>query len=92
MKPGSATASRAADRTVDRGSVIRESDPVDQRLVLCRVSDRGNELIEGFWQPALKHAEMMLTELGRSKLFAVGASLKAPLETGEAAKERLPLI
>ena len=47
-----ATATGVVDQIVDRGFVVRESDPADQRLVLCRMADRGRELIEGFWQPA----------------------------------------
>lgn len=83
---------RATDWRVDRGFVIRDDAPVDRRLSLCRMSDRGSELIEGFWQPAPESAKVPFMALWRSMSLAVGASLEAPLETGEATKERRPLI
>jgi len=63
-----ATATRVIDRMVDRGLVIRQRDSSDRRLVLCRLSERGEELADGPWQSARRRAEMLLRTLDRHRL------------------------
>ena len=36
------------DRLVDRGFVVRLSDPNDRRLVICELTNRGREAIDNF--------------------------------------------
>jgi len=81
-----ATATGVIDRMVERGIVVRESDPHDRRIVLCRMSPEGERLVSGLWQLSSQRAEVMLRALDRPKLLAVRAALEALLEAGEATK------
>jgi DNA-binding MarR family transcriptional regulator len=81
-----ATATGVIDRMVERGIVVRESDPNDRRIVLCRMSPEGEKIVSGLWQSWSKRAETMLRALDRPKLLAVRALLEALLEAGEATR------
>ncbi|MDM7999722.1 MAG: MarR family transcriptional regulator [Dehalococcoidia bacterium] len=78
-----ATATGIIDRMVERGIVIRESDPNDRRIVRCRVSREGEKVISGLWRSWSERAKVMLRALDRPKLLAVRAFLEAMLEAGE---------
>jgi DNA-binding MarR family transcriptional regulator len=84
-----ATATGVVDRLVDRGIVVREGDPEDRRVVLCRLSSKGEKMLLGLMQLARNHAEMMFRSLSPEKLMAVRAGLEALLEAGEATKDQL---
>ncbi len=81
-----ATATGVIDRMVERGIVVRESDPNDRRIVLCRVSPEGEKLVSGLWHSWSRRGEEMLRALDRPKLLAVRAMLEALLEAGEATR------
>jgi DNA-binding MarR family transcriptional regulator len=81
-----ATATGVIDRMVERGIVVRDSDPHDRRIVLCRMSPEGERLVSGLWQLSSQRAEVMLRALDRPRLLAVRAALEALLEAGEATK------
>lgn len=81
-----ATATGVIDRMVDRGIVVRESDPNDRRIVRCRVSREGEKLVSGLWLSWSERAEVMLRALDRPRLLAVKKFLEAMLEAGENTK------
>jgi DNA-binding MarR family transcriptional regulator len=81
-----ATATGVIDRMVERGIVVRESDPNDRRIVLCRTSPEGEKLVSGLWLSWSKRGQELLRALDRPKLLAVGAMLEALLEAGENTK------
>jgi DNA-binding MarR family transcriptional regulator len=81
-----ATATGVIDRMVERGIVVRESDPNDRRIVLCRMSPEGEKIVSGLWHSWSKRGEEMLRALDRPKLLAVRAMLEALLEAGEATR------
>jgi DNA-binding MarR family transcriptional regulator len=66
-----ATATRVIDRMVNRGLVIRQRDSSDRRLVLCELSERGEELANGPWQSARWRAEMLSRTLVRHRPLSV---------------------
>ncbi|MDM7999489.1 MAG: MarR family transcriptional regulator [Dehalococcoidia bacterium] len=84
-----ATGTGVVDRLVERGIVVREGDPEDRRVVLCRLSSKGEEMLLGLVQLARNHAELMFRSLSVEKLMAVRAGLEALLEAGEATKDQL---
>jgi len=84
-----ATGTGVVDRLVERGIVVREGDPEDRRVVLCRLSTKGEKMLLGLVQLARNHAEMMFRSLSIEKLMAVRAGLEALLEAGEATKDQL---
>jgi DNA-binding MarR family transcriptional regulator len=82
-----ATATGVADRLVEREIVIRESEPEDRRVVLCRLSDKGQNLIGGLWQLARNRLRELLGAVEPSKLLLLIESLEALLQAGEATKK-----
>ena len=78
-----ATATGVMDRMVERGIVTRESDPSDRRIVLCRMSPMGEEMVKRLWRAWTSRGELMLKVLDRPKLLAVRAMLEALMEAGE---------
>jgi DNA-binding MarR family transcriptional regulator len=45
-----ATATGVVDRLVEKGFIVREGLPGDRRVVICRLSERGEEFMKGLWQ------------------------------------------
>lgn len=84
-----ATATGVVDRLVERGIVLRESDPEDRRVVLCRLSDKGQNLIGGLWQLARDRARELLRAIEPTRLLLVTEALEALLEAGEVTKSDL---
>lgn len=84
-----ATGTGVVDRLVERDIVVREGDPEDRRVVLCRLSPKGEEMLVGLWKLARDHAEMMFRALSVEKIMAIRAGLEALLEAGEATKDQL---
>ncbi len=84
-----ATGTGVVDRLVERGIVVRQGDPEDRRVVLCRLSPKGEKMLVGLWKLAREHAEMMFRSLSEEKIMAVRAGLEALLEAGAATKDQL---
>jgi DNA-binding MarR family transcriptional regulator len=72
-----ATATGVVDRLVERELVLRENQPEDRRVVLCRLSDKGEKLIGGLWQLARDRARELLGAIEPSKLQLVTEALEA---------------
>ena len=83
-----ATATGVVDRLVEKDVVTREGDPNDRRVVLIRLSDKGEKLIAGLWQLARDNAEVLLRALDQRQLQLLNEALRALLEAGEAVRER----
>lgn len=83
-----ATATGVMDRMVERGIVIRESDPNDRRIVLCCMSPEGEKAVAALWQAWMARGEQMLRALDRPKLLAVKGMLDALLEAGENTRDQ----
>lgn len=86
-----ATATGVADRLVERELVIRESDPDDRRVVLCRLSDKGEKTIIGLWQLAKENSRLLLSSVDRSKLVLVRDALQALVDAGQATRDKLQI-
>lgn len=86
-----ATGTGVVDRLVERGIVVRQGDPEDRRVVLCRLSPKGEKMLLGLWKLAREHAEMMFRSLSVEQIMAVRAGLEALLEAGAATKDQLGL-
>jgi len=85
-----ATATGVVDRLVERDIVLREGDPEDRRVVLCRLSDKGENLISGLWQLSRDRAGELVRALAPSQLLLITEALEALLQAGEATKEGSP--
>jgi len=86
-----ATATGVVDRLVERGMIVRESDPNDRRVVLCRLSDKGSKLIAGLWQKAGENALVIFRAMDARQLQLVRDALEALLSAGKVAKEHLQI-
>jgi len=84
-----ATATGVVDRLVEKDMVTREGDPNDRRIVLIRLSGKGEKLITGLWQLARVNTEALLRALDQRKLQLLNEALSALLEAGEVVKREL---
>ncbi len=63
-----ATATGLIDRLVEREIVLRESDPADRRVVLCRLSDTGEKTLSRIWNTVRNRMADLVRTLEASKL------------------------
>jgi DNA-binding MarR family transcriptional regulator len=82
-----ATATGVADRLVERGIVLRESHPDDRRVVLCRLSDKGEKMIGGLWQLARERTRELLGMVEPTKLMLFIEMLEALLKAGAVSRD-----
>jgi DNA-binding MarR family transcriptional regulator len=78
-----ATATGVVDRLVERDLVIREGEPDDRRVVLCRLSDKGQELISGLWQLSRNQFGELMRILAPSQLLLITEALEALIQAGD---------
>jgi DNA-binding MarR family transcriptional regulator len=78
-----ATATGVADRLVERDIVLRESQPEDRRVVLCRLSEKGQKMIGGLWQLARDRTKELLQAAPPSQLQLITEALGVLLKAGE---------
>jgi DNA-binding MarR family transcriptional regulator len=62
------TATGVVDNLVRKKFVVRENDPQDRRLVICRLSDQGHELINKMWKSGRFQMKNMLDGLTPGQL------------------------
>jgi DNA-binding MarR family transcriptional regulator len=72
-----ATTTRVVDRLTERDFVLRETHPEDRRVVLCCLSENGQELIAAMWQSARSRTRQLLEMAEPSKLQGVVEALEA---------------
>ena len=82
-----ATATGVIDRLVERDIVLREGDPDDRRVVLCHLSNKGEDLISGLWHLARERARDLLGAMTLPQLLSLGEMLEALLQAGEVTRE-----
>ena len=59
------------DRLVEKELVDRGSDPSDRRVVVCRLTDAGNEAIERFWRIGRERIDLLADLLDEEQLEVV---------------------
>ncbi len=86
------TATSTVDHLVGEGLVVRESDPRDRRLVICRLSSKGQELASELWKLGRFQIERLLELLSDDQLRAVQGAVRQAVEllrsVSKASKER----
>lgn len=65
------TATSAVDHLVEEGLVVRDSDSQDRRLVICRLSSKGEKLANDLWKLGRLQVEKLLESLTDEQLQAV---------------------
>jgi DNA-binding MarR family transcriptional regulator len=81
-----ATATGVVDRLVQRGLVAREGDPEDRRVVLCRLSEKGEEVMGGLWQVSREQVRRLMRVLTSEQLELITKALEALVKAGEGTK------
>jgi DNA-binding MarR family transcriptional regulator len=74
------TATGIVDNLVKKELVVRETDPNDRRLVICRLSPAGQELIGGLWRSGEFQMERLLNGLTLEQLKKAAEVAKILLE------------
>ena len=62
------TATGVVDNLVKKGLAIRENDPQDRRLVICKLSIQGHDLINKLWMSGRFQMENLLEGLNEEQL------------------------
>jgi len=83
------TATGVVDRLVERGLVLRESQPGDRRVVLCSLSDKGQELMGGLWRLSQVQQREVLGAMELLQLQSLNDALEVVLQAERSAKETL---
>jgi len=71
------TATSLVERLVEKNYVLRETLPEDRRVVLCRLSEAGQEAISQIWQSARRRSKELLEAMDASKLELFVEALEA---------------
>ena len=86
------SATSIIDRLVDRGLVERGQDPDDRRVVVCRLTDSGQEAIEQFWRIGRLRIIELAEQLDRGQLETVVQAMEilndASQQLGRLSRER----
>lgn len=83
------TATSLVERLVEKGYVLRETQPDDRRVVLCRLSDDGQKAIGRIWQLARNRTAESLEAMDVSKLGLFVEALQA-MHEATLAENRIP--
>jgi DNA-binding MarR family transcriptional regulator len=75
------TATSLIDRLVEKHYVEREMNPDDRRVVLCHLSEAGEQVIKHIWQTARARSHELLHSMDISKLALFAEALQAMHET-----------
>lgn len=62
------TTTGIVDNLVRKGLAVREADPQDRRLVICQLSQQGQEVINRLWTSGEFHMESLLEGLSPDQL------------------------
>ena len=84
-----ATATRLVDRLVEKGFVVRENQPDDRRVVLCNLSNRGLNMVNGIWETARNNIKSILRNLDIGKLVMLAEVLEDMLQSTGRIQEQL---
>lgn len=76
-----ATATGLVDRMVERGIVMRQSQPEDRRVVLCQLSDSGQMMVSRIWESSKNRSRELLESLDTAKLQTFSEILEAMLKS-----------
>ncbi len=77
------TATGIVDRLVEKGIVVRQEDPNDRRIVLCKLTEKGKNMLNGLWRAARNGTRELLMAVPEAKLPLVDEALKVLSAAGQ---------
>lgn len=75
-----ATTTGIVERLVKQGFVQRESQPGDRRVVVCKLTQEGQEVMSRLWESKQIWARSLLNEMTPSQLKAIAKTMEAVQE------------
>jgi DNA-binding MarR family transcriptional regulator len=82
-----ATANGIVNRLVEQDIVKREHDLEDRRVVVCRLSPHGREILGQTWQAFRENTKRILMAIPEESINLVNETLMLFLETGKKLKK-----
>lgn len=86
-----ATATGIIDRLVKQGLIVREGQPEDRRVVVCRLSEKGHELMSRLWESGQARARNLLETMSTAQLQLVAGAMEAILQAALKVEQDLRL-
>ena len=83
------TVTGVMDHLVERGMVLRRDQPGDRRVVLCSLSEKGQELMSRMWRLYQDQHRDMLRELDIRQLQLLNDAIELVLQTQLTMKSKL---
>lgn len=83
------TATSFIDRLVEKNFVVRESQPNDRRVVLCRLAEAGQKTVDSIWESSRENIGSLLEEIDVNKLQMLVEVLHSMLDMANAKAEQI---
>ncbi|MBN1191237.1 MAG: MarR family transcriptional regulator [Dehalococcoidales bacterium] len=83
------TSTSLVDRLVEKNFVVRENQPDDRRVVLCRLSEAGKKAIGGIWASTRVNSQKLLEAMDTEKLRLFVEVLEAMMQIPATQNETL---
>ena len=77
------TSTSLLDRLADKGYIIRENDPDDRRVVLCRLSEKGQKAVNQIWESGRVRSQEILRKMDSTNLEMFVKVLKSMMKSAE---------
>jgi len=90
LRVSMSTATEVVDHLVSRDLVFRESNPDDRRVVLCRLSDKGQQLMVRLWEVRRVQSKKLLEMMTSAQLQLVVKAFQAILKAATAVEQQRP--
>jgi len=87
MNVGQPTATGVVNRLVERGLVVRERDRGDWRVVLCRLTDEGQRLMDSQVNPSIMNLRSRLEMMTNRQMLNLVRAFRALLRANKAIGE-----
>jgi len=80
------------DRMVQHGLLVRDSDPEDRRAVVCKLSDKGQELMTCLWEVGQTRMRSLLDKMTLLELHTISEVMETILDAMGTMEKDLRLV
>jgi DNA-binding MarR family transcriptional regulator len=77
------TSTSLLDRLADKGYIIRENGADDRRVVICRLSEKGQKAVNRIWESGRIRSQEILEKMDSSNLEMFVKVLKSMMKSAE---------
>ena len=82
------TATGIVNRMVQHGLLVRDNDPEDRRAVVCKLSEKGQELMTCLWEVGQTRVRSLLDQMTLPELHTISEAMETILDaTGTMEKD-----